>query len=85
MKTYPVGTDGCFNVGISGGCGEDCFVYKAGDCLEAKEISGTCEFYPEPDTGCVCDRGSDVSGKFTCTEEYSKSCQWAVEGRRSGS
>ena len=29
---YPVGTTDCFNVGISGGCGSDCFVYKNGDC-----------------------------------------------------
>lgn len=29
---YPVGTSDCFNVGISGGCGPDCFVYRNGDC-----------------------------------------------------
>jgi hypothetical protein len=29
---YPVGTSGCFNVGISGGCGIDCFVYQGGEC-----------------------------------------------------
>jgi hypothetical protein len=31
---YPVGTSECFNVGISGGCGKDCFVYLKGDCSE---------------------------------------------------
>lgn len=35
---YPVGTDGCFNVGISGGCGPDCYVYQNGDCPEPNEI-----------------------------------------------
>jgi len=35
---YPVGTSGCFNVGISGGCGSDCFVYKKGECPEPQEI-----------------------------------------------
>ena len=35
---YPVGTSACFNVGISGGCGEDCFVYQRGDCPEPDEI-----------------------------------------------
>ena len=29
---YPVGTSACWNIGISGGCGPDCFVYQAGDC-----------------------------------------------------
>lgn len=31
---YPLGTDGCFNVGISGGCSPECFVYKNGECPE---------------------------------------------------
>lgn len=31
---YPVGTSECFNVGISGGCGPDCFVYLKGECDE---------------------------------------------------
>lgn len=35
---YPLGTDGCFNVGISGGCGPDCYVYRAGDCKEPDGI-----------------------------------------------
>ena len=34
---YPVGTSDCFNVGISGGCGLDCFAYLAGDCDESQE------------------------------------------------
>jgi hypothetical protein len=29
---YPVGTSECFNVGISGGCGPECFVYLNGEC-----------------------------------------------------
>jgi hypothetical protein len=29
---YPVGTSGCFNVGISGGCGPDCYLFKDGEC-----------------------------------------------------
>jgi hypothetical protein len=37
---YPVGTDGCFNVGISGGCGPECFVYLHGDCTEPDEMIG---------------------------------------------
>jgi len=35
---YPVGTSECFNVGISGGCGKGCFVYKKGECDEPMEI-----------------------------------------------
>lgn len=35
---YPVGTSGCFNVGISGGCGPDCFVYPDGECEEPQEM-----------------------------------------------
>lgn len=35
---YPVGTDGCFNVGISGGCGVKCYVYQEGDCGEPQEM-----------------------------------------------
>ena len=37
-SNYPVGTSGCFNVGISGGCGLTCFVYKAGECEEPDEF-----------------------------------------------
>lgn len=29
---YPAGLDGCFTVGISGGCGLDCWVYQEGKC-----------------------------------------------------
>ena len=52
---YPVGTSGCFNVGISGGCGPDCFVYLNGECdepeamverLEPSEIESHYELYP---------------------------------------
>jgi len=35
---YPVGTSECFNVGISGGCGTECFVYLKGQCEIADEI-----------------------------------------------
>lgn len=35
---YPVGTSDCFNVGISGGCGPDCFVYQEGRCDEPQEM-----------------------------------------------
>jgi len=35
---YPVGTSECFNVGISGGCGPDCFVYLKGECDEPDEM-----------------------------------------------
>lgn len=31
---YPVGTSECFNVGIAGGCGPECFVYLKGECGE---------------------------------------------------
>jgi hypothetical protein len=32
--------DGCFNVGIAGGCGHNCYVYQAGDCPEPDEMRG---------------------------------------------
>ena len=35
---YPVGTSECFNVGMSGGCGPDCFVYLKGECGEPQEM-----------------------------------------------
>jgi len=35
---YPVGTSGCFNVGIAGGCGPTCFVYLKGECEEPQEM-----------------------------------------------
>ena len=35
---YPVGASCCFNVGISGGCGPDCFVYLKGECDEPQEM-----------------------------------------------
>lgn len=35
---YPYGLDGCFTVGISGGCGTNCFVYKDGECKEPEEF-----------------------------------------------
>ena len=35
---YPAGTSECFNVGISGGCGLECFVYLKGKCGEPQEM-----------------------------------------------
>jgi hypothetical protein len=35
-----------------------------------------CEFFPTGDEP-ICDCGSDVSGYFECTVEYSLTCQWA--------
>lgn len=35
---YPVGTSECFNVGIAGGCGPECFVYLKGECSEPQEM-----------------------------------------------
>jgi len=35
---YPVGTSECFNVGIAGGCGPDCYVYLDGRCGEPQEM-----------------------------------------------
>ena len=37
-SNYPVGTSECFNVGISGGCGPDCFVYQKGECEVGGEM-----------------------------------------------
>ena len=41
-----------------------------------------CEFYPTEEDDCVCDCGSDVSGHFVCTKQYSLDCQWAIERRK---
>lgn len=35
---YPVGTSECFNVGISGGCGMECYIYLDGRCGEPQEM-----------------------------------------------
>lgn len=35
---YPAGLDGCFTVGISGGCGTECWVYLEGKCKEPQEM-----------------------------------------------
>jgi hypothetical protein len=45
--------------------------------VKRKENITLCEFYPMNDSVCAC--GSDISGSFVCTEEYSKKCQWAKE------
>ena len=39
LGNYPVGLGGCFCVGISGGCGKDCYVYKQGKCSIQEEIN----------------------------------------------
>ena len=44
-------------------------------------IKDICEFYPQESDDPVCACGSDISGKFVCTKEYSNSCQWANERR----
>ena len=36
---YPVGTSGCFNVGISGGCGIECYVFLNGDCENEGQVN----------------------------------------------
>lgn len=41
-----------------------------------------CYFYPEPEEGSVCWAGSEISSTFPCTEEYSRTCQWANEQRK---
>lgn len=46
---YPVGTSGCFNVGISGGCGPDCFVYLDGECDVSGEMIERLEGQEETD------------------------------------
>lgn len=46
-----------------------------------KKEEDKCEFYPRENDGAVCTRGSDVSGRFICTKEYSEACQWARERR----
>jgi hypothetical protein len=35
---YPVGLSGCFTVGISGGCGLECYVYQNGECENYAEM-----------------------------------------------
>lgn len=56
---YPAGLDSCFCVGISGGCGLECFVYQNGECRNPDELYDNCinkdseeekehfEMYPE--------------------------------------
>ena len=57
---YPAGLDGCFTVGISGGCGMECFVYQNGECefadeflcenfkdMSDKELEEFLELYPQ--------------------------------------
>lgn len=47
------------------------------------KLEGACEFYPShPEDGPVCAAGSDVSGRFVCTAEYGRNCQWANQLRK---
>lgn len=48
---------------------------------EIKVTKDICEFYPKEKDDPVCACGSDISGKFICTQKYSESCQWAIEMR----
>jgi hypothetical protein len=34
---YPVGTSECFNVGLSGGCGLECYIFREGRCKSVSE------------------------------------------------
>lgn len=45
------------------------------------EPEDRCEFYPMLNDDPVCACGSDISGKFICTKEYSEICQWAIAKR----
>ena len=58
-------------------------LFKEGNYIERNIVfeKDVCEFYPKGEDDPVCDCGSDISGKFICTREYSKSCQWAIERR----
>lgn len=50
---------------------------------QSHDVQDVCEFYPTPEEEtCVCGAGSDVSGKFLCTKEFSMACQWANEERK---
>jgi len=40
-----------------------------------------CEFYPTEKDDPICDCGSDISGSFVCTKEYSLTCLLAKERR----
>ena len=54
-------------------------------CLIYNKLSDKiCEFYPKESDDSVCACGSDISGNFICTKEYSLSCQWAIERRLQG-
>lgn len=56
---YLVGTSECFNVGISGGCGPECYIYLDARChepgemverLDDEELKLHSELYPEETT-----------------------------------
>ena len=49
---------------------------------EIKTSENICEFYPKEKDDPVCACNSDISGKFVCTREYSKSCPYAIERRK---
>ncbi len=86
---YPVGTSDCFNVGISGGCGPDCFSYLEGQCTEPdemvsrlspKELSNHYQIYPRHvhKDGVPDKHSCDLCGRFPCKISYcdSDACFW---------
>lgn len=46
---YPIITDGCFHVGMSGGCGVECYLYERGDCRNHQEMMDRLENQEEWD------------------------------------
>lgn len=50
--------------------------------MNKEEKEGKCEFYPKLEDDCVCYAGSDISGTFICTKEFSKTCRYANEHRK---
>lgn len=68
-RNYCPGNEGCM----------DWENNKKGTIFKGTGKFGKCQFYPRE--GCVCDAGSDVSGKFICDIAYSLNCPWAAELR----
>ena len=62
--SYPAGTSDCFNVGISGGCGIECFVFVSGGCEEPQEIKAehVIEFYSKEDA-------QEILDSYDCFKE----------------
>jgi len=64
---YPVGTSGCFNVGISGGCGIDCYLFKDGDC----DVDDPVAFIPEI-LECDDEQIASIKKTYPLIEEFQK-------------